>query len=151
MNLENQELLFSIFHDGGVEDIRDTVDGIECTIDIMYLAERIKPKFRGIIIKLIYPAELYIEYVDTSETIRHFKELNKLDIEILKAQVIEDTVKVFCSINGGKSFGYLNVKASEIYIYDPERNLISLEELKTICNQYWDDFKAAARRRPSLS
>ncbi|MFC3846185.1 hypothetical protein ACYEXS_32645 [Paenibacillus sp. MAH-36] len=144
MNLENQELLFSIFHDGGVEDIRNTVDGIECTIDIMYLAELIKPQFRGIIIKLIYPAELYLEDVDTSETIRDFKELNKLHIEILKAQVIEDKVKAFCSINEGQSFGYLNVKASEIYIYDPERNLISLEDLKTICNQYWDDFSNRA-------
>lgn len=145
LNLENQELLFSIFHDGGVEEIRENVDGIECTIDIMYLAERILPQFRGIIIKLIYPAELYLEYVDTSETIRDFKELNKLDIEILKADINEDKVKVFCSINGGQSFGYLNVKASEVYIYDPERNLISLEDLKTICNQYWDDFRKRAR------
>ncbi|CAG7659232.1 hypothetical protein ACFQI7_37735 [Paenibacillus allorhizosphaerae] len=145
MNLENQELLFSIFHDGGLEDIRDTVDGIECTIDIMYLAELINPRCRGIIVKLIYPAELYLEDVDTSETIRDFKELNKLDIEILKAQVNEDKVKVFCSINGGQSFGYLNVKASEIYIYDPERNLVSLETLKTICNHYWDGFSKNAR------
>ncbi|NOU96218.1 hypothetical protein GC093_23760 [Paenibacillus sp. LMG 31456] len=145
MNLENLELLFSIFHDGGVEDIRGTVDGIECTIDIMYLAELIKPQFRGIIVKLIYPAEMFLEDVDTSEIIRDFKELNKLDIEILKTHISEENVKVFCSINGGQSFGYLNVKASEIYIYDPERNPISLEGLKEICNHYWDDFSKRSR------
>ncbi|NOV01176.1 hypothetical protein [Paenibacillus planticolens] len=140
MNLENQELLFSIFHDGGVGDIKSTADGIECTIDIIFLAERIKPHFRGIIIKLIYPAELYLEDVDTSEIIREFDELNEFDIEILKTHISEDKVKIFCSINGGQCFGYLYVKASEIYVYDSEWNLISLEGLKTICNHYWDDF-----------
>ncbi len=48
LNLENQEMLFSIFHDGSIEEIRDSVDGIEFTVDIMNLAERIKPQFRGI-------------------------------------------------------------------------------------------------------
>ncbi|RED53193.1 hypothetical protein DFP98_1509 [Cohnella phaseoli] len=49
LNLENQEMLFSIFHDGSIEEIRDSVNGIEFTVDIMNLAERIKPQFRGII------------------------------------------------------------------------------------------------------
>ncbi len=141
MNLENQEMLFSIFHDGSIEEIRDSVDGIEFTVDIMYLAERIKPQFRGIIVKLIYPAELFLEDVDTNEMLQDLKELNKLDIEILKTNISEDKVKVFCSVNGGQSFGYLNVKASEINIYDPERNPISLEDLKKICKNYWDDFR----------
>ncbi|MDD9269358.1 hypothetical protein ACFPES_20110 [Paenibacillus sp. GCM10023248] len=141
MNLENQEMLFSIFHDGGIEEIRDTFDGIEFTVDIMYLAERIKPQFRGFIVKLINPAELYLEDVDTNVIIKDFNELNKIDIEILKTDISEDKVKVFCSLSGGQSFGYLNVKASEINIYDPERNSISLEDLKTICKNYWDDFR----------
>ncbi|RNB92505.1 hypothetical protein EDM56_02075 [Brevibacillus fluminis] len=141
MNLENQEMLFSIFHDGGIEDIKESVDGIEFTVDIMYLAERIKPQFRSIIIKLIYPAELYLEDVDTKEIIQDFKELNKLDIEILKTDISEDKVKIFCSVDGGQSFGYLNVKASEINIYDPERNPSSLEDLKIICKNYWDNFR----------
>lgn len=141
LNLEDQELLFSIFHDGGFEDIRDTGDGIEFTVDIMYLAERIKPQFTGIVVKLIHPAEVYLEDVDTNKIIRDFKELNQLDTEILKADVSEDKVKVFCSVNRGQSFGYLSVKAREVYIYDPERNPISLEKLTTICKSYWDDLR----------
>jgi hypothetical protein len=93
LNLENQELLFSILHDGSVVDIRATVDGIECTVDIMYLAERIKPHFKCIIIKLYHPAELYLEDIDTNEIIRDYEKLIKIDTEILEANINEDRFK----------------------------------------------------------
>ncbi|TXK84979.1 hypothetical protein [Paenibacillus sp. N3.4] len=145
MNLNNQELLFSILHDGSVVGIRNTADGIEFTVEIKYLAERIKPHFKGIIVKLNYPSELYLEDIDTKEIIRDFEELSKLDTEILKADINADKVRVFCSISNGQSFGYLNVKASEIYIYDPEHNPVCLEDLKIICKSYWDDFSKRGR------
>jgi hypothetical protein len=140
MILEDQALLFSLFHDGTIEDITKTQKGIKFSVDIMYLAERIKPGYKKVMIELIHLKDFYFDTSDSNDIINDLKELNHLDLEILKTDEYKDCIKIFCSANQGKLFGFLNIKTDYISILDPEGNKIELRELERLCGDYWDEF-----------
>ncbi|MDF2571041.1 MAG: hypothetical protein K0R55_2645 [Sporomusa sp.] len=140
MILEDQELLFSLFHDGTIEEITTTQNGLKFSVDIMYLAEKIKPGFKNIVIELINLEDFYFEVSDSNDIMIDYQELNRLDLEILKTDKFHDRINIFCSANQGNVLGYLNIKTSHIEIYDPEGNSIELNNLERLCREYWDEF-----------
>lgn len=140
LKLEEQELLFSIFHDGSIYEIIVASDQLVFQVDIMYLAERISPNFRCFYIHIKRPLEFYFEESDSLKKIFDLEEINKLELEILKTEINKGVIKVFCSANNGNIFGFLHIKAVEIEIYDQLHKSIELERLRTIAQEYWDDF-----------
>lgn len=140
MKLEEQELLFSIFHDGSIYGLMDASDQLVFQVDIMYLAERINPNFRCFYIHIIRPLEFYFEESDSLKKIFDIEEINKLELEILKTEINIGVIKVFCSANNGNIFGFLNIKAAEIEIYDQIHMSIELERLRSLAQEYWDEF-----------
>lgn len=140
MNLEEQELLFSIFHDGSIYELRDAPDQLTFQVDIMYLAERINPSFRCFYIYVKKPLNFYFEESISLKKIIDLEVINKLELEILKTDINEGVIKVFCSAENGNNFGFLYIKADEIEIYDQAHKSIELDRLRIIAQEYWDDF-----------
>jgi hypothetical protein len=140
MILEDQVLLFSLLHDGSIENITATQNGVKFSVDIMYLAEKIEPGFKNILIELIELEEFYFEEADKHFTTFDLQELNHLDLEILKTEQHQNRIKIFCSAGHGTLFGFVNIKTSSIEISDPHCNKINLSKLQSVCKEYWDNF-----------
>lgn len=141
MNLEDQELLFSIFHDGSICELKDASDRLVFQVDIMYIAERINPDFHCFYIHVKKPLEFYFEEYDSLNKIFDLGEINKLELEILKTDINEGAIKVFCSAENGNIFGFLHIKADELEIYDQTNKNIELESFRLIAQKYWDDLE----------
>lgn len=140
MILEDQALLFSLLHDGTIEDITTIKNGVRFSIDIMYLAEKINPIFKHIVIQLIYLEDFYFDASDSNVITNDYQKLNSLNLEILKTDACGGRIKVFCSANQGQTLGFLNIKVKQIELYDPEGFRIELSKLESLCKEYWNDF-----------
>jgi hypothetical protein len=139
MNLEDQELLFSIFHDGSIFDLSSNDKELFFSIDIMYLAERLNPTFRYFTVQILNPSEFYFE-VSESKRVVNNEEINNLGLEILKTEMTRGKIRVFCSANNGDTFGFLNIKTRDIQIFDQERKRLELKQLEVMAREYWDEF-----------
>ncbi len=139
MNLENQQLLFSLFHDGSILNIKKDSHNYTCRVDILYLAERIHPNFSYLNVRLVGVKEFILEKLEYSEVITDIDQMNKFDIEVLQAEIEGNGIKILCSCNHGE-FSYLTVKADDIQVYDPDWNAIELAQLEQTARGYWEDF-----------
>ncbi|WP_169090843.1 hypothetical protein [Paenibacillus sp. PL91] len=139
MILEDQALLFSLLHDGTIEDITTIKNGVRFSVDIKYLAEKINPMFNHIVIQLIYLEDFYFKASDSNVITYDYQKHNSLNLEILKTDACGDRIKVFCSANQGNTLGFLNIKVKQIELYDSEGIRIELSKLESLCKEYWDD------------
>ncbi|RUT35759.1 hypothetical protein EJP77_01710 [Paenibacillus zeisoli] len=140
MKLEDQEVLFSIFHDGSICEITDLADRLVFSVDIMYLAERINPDFRCFHIHLMKPYVFFFEDYESGKKTYDFKEINKLELEILKTDIKDGKIEVFCSSDIDDIFGFLNINVVELLIFDQLHKSVGLERLRTIAQEYWGNF-----------
>ncbi len=139
MNLENQQLLFSLFHDGSILNIKKDNHNYTFKVDILYLAERIYPDFCYLNVRLVGVQEFVLEIVEFSKVITDIDQMNQFDIEVLQAEIEDDGIKILCSCDRG-DFSYLTIKADDIQVYDPDWNAIELAQLEQIARGYWEDF-----------
>ena len=139
MNLENQQLLFSLFHDGSILNIKKDSHNYTFRVDILYLAERIHPDFSYLNVRLVDVKEFILQKIEYNEVVTDIDQMNQFDIEVLQAEIEDDGIKIFCSYNRG-DFSYLTIKADDIQVYDPEWNAIELAQLEQVTRGYWEDF-----------
>lgn len=140
MKLADQQLVFSLFHDGSIVEIMEQEMNYSFKVDILFLAERVNSKFHAFRIRLGQPEEFIFEDSDTNTIIVDLDEINKLELEILKTEIQDDKIMVFCSAEQGNRLGFLTIKTNEIRIYDQEYNPLKLEELEQIARTYWEEF-----------
>ncbi|ANE45864.1 hypothetical protein SY83_05590 [Paenibacillus swuensis] len=140
MKLEDQELLFSLFHDGSIRAIERHGNKITFSVDILYLAERINSSYEYFEIVLNDTLEFYFEDSESNEITTQPQGINKLELEILKTELIEEKIKIFCSANNGCLFGFLIINAKDIRVLDPKQNNINLKVLEVIAKNYWEEF-----------
>lgn len=140
MNLENQQLLFRLFHDGTIFDISKSGSDYSFPIDILYLAERIDPNFSFFNLKLTQTQEFFFEYDALNEVVEDHNEINRLELEILKTNSTGSKIKVFCTDGPNDIFGFLHIQAKDIQIYDQRNHRLELVEVEQAARGYWKEF-----------
>ncbi len=144
MKLNDQKLLFQLFHDGTINSIIKQKNDYTFTVDILYLAERINSQFRYFYIRLVGTTELYFEDHSLKQVITESNELQQLEFEILKVESEVDQLRVFCSVDED-TIGFLTIKTEDMIVYDQEWEILELVEVERIARGYWDDFEKRVR------
>jgi len=146
--------LFSIFHDGGIVDCRGDLNKLFLSVQCNYLAELINPRYENFYIELIDITKLDFEpwmnpfELDKIEFNDH-EEFLKVGLEILSAEIKDNCVLVACNqhdINLDYCGGHLMVSANIVTVYDHDINLLTIDELDSLCNLYWDKVSKANMR-----
>lgn len=142
--LEDIRDTFAIFHDGTVAAWAGDRNLLTLTIECEYLAERIDKSFDKFYVELFKPHRLeflpwsYPEEVVESKT--DIKDIFKEEFEILYAKIIDNAVYIDCNSHGNNSYGgCMIVSCEDIKIYDQNKNLLTIDMLDKISNEYWDD------------
>ncbi|AHM59127.1 hypothetical protein D770_08910 [Flammeovirgaceae bacterium 311] len=141
--------VFSLFHDGSIVGWTGDNDILTLKIDCLYLAERLNADYEyfNLILYKIYRLE-FDPWTDPSENNKHFKnslgEIFEAELEILYADVKDSSVEIsFNQADPKYNYcgGNLYLACEAIKIFDQEMNEIKIDELKSICNNYWEDWK----------
>lgn len=140
--------VFSIFHDGGIVDCEGDLDKMTLTIQCNYLAELINPDFENFYVDLIGITKLHFDPwmnpidLDKIEFNSH-EEFLKVGLEILSSDIKDDYVLITCNqYDADLDYcgGNLMISATDFGLYDHDKNVMTIEELDSICILYWDKF-----------
>lgn len=152
----NQELadIFTIFHDGVIEDFQIDENNLYLTIGCVYLAELVNPSFESFILKLINIDKLelnsYSYITDHSNTedypiiISDIETIFEVEIDIFNAKSDNEFVKVNIWIVNDKSrfvANQLNIKCENYSLYNEENKPFSINRLYKISENYWTKFE----------
>jgi hypothetical protein len=129
--LEDIRDTFAIFHDGTVTAWAGDRDLLTLTIECEYV-ELLKPH------RLEFVPGSYPEEVVESKT--DIKDIFKEEFEILYAKIKDSAVYIDCISHGNNSYGgCMIVSCEDIRIYDQNKNLLTIDMLDKISNEYWGD------------
>ncbi|MCQ4088440.1 hypothetical protein [Saccharibacillus sp. JS10] len=141
MNLEDQKVLFNIFHDGTLfEIIKDGKDYL-IKIEIQYLAERVKLGFDLFYIQLTQTHAIFFKDSESDRVIDDVSQINEMELEFLHTEVKEERISIFCGNEENNNYGFLIIEAKDIQIFDQEHKDLELNELKQMAQDYWNEFK----------
>ena len=155
-NPESIRDVFSIFHDGTIEKAVLSDRTMRMTIDIRYLAERIKVKYQYFFVEL--EAFRNVEFHAWSGILGNEKEvLSNLtaifstELEILEANLKQERFEVICNIHSRSKSNYcggeLLFQADSARVFDEANKEYSISELEELCRAYWNDWKAKNTKR----
>ncbi|QDH22655.1 hypothetical protein [Saccharibacillus brassicae] len=136
MNLNHQQLLFSLFHDGTLFNISKSGSDYLFSIDIPYLAERLNPDYSFFTLKLSQTQEFFFQQDTSNQVVEDLDELNRMQLEILKTDSTGSKIKVFCTDGPNEHFGFLHIKTEDIQIYDPKNRRLELVEVEQEARNY---------------
>ena len=140
--------IFSILHDGGITSWIGDKNLLTLTIECKYLAERIDKKFDVFFVELLNVYRLELEPwtipINLPTVIKtQFDDIFKAELEILSAEIKEDTVLVTCNQHS-KKFDYcggnMTISCQSIKVFDQNKNELTIEEFEKICDEYWDEW-----------
>jgi hypothetical protein len=143
---ENIRDIFSIFHDGVINyhQLKDRELCLE--IEIVYLAERIDPKFKKFKVVLsgvdnvrfrTWPSDLKSE----PQIILDVHSIFKPKLTILEGNIKENLIQVVCnqsSSNFEYCGGELFFSVDNAIVTDEADKSYSTEDLGVVCKGYWD-------------
>lgn len=153
MRIEEREDIrdiFSIFHDGGIATADVQGDNLVLEIDIQYLAERVKPEYKGFKVILYgfrdaefstWPSDLKSE----PEKIADVHSIFKPELEVLEASIKANKIEVVCNQHSSEydyCGGELSFIVDSAEVQDESGKSYSIEELDIICKGYWDEWAA---------
>lgn len=146
--LQDTEDLFSIFHDGVIAEWAGNYQLLTLTIECRYLAERIDPSFRQFTIELSEISTLSFEtwpnpFELPVETFVEPWTIFAAPLEILSATIKNDLVEIVCNqhdIRFDYCGGLLRIGCNGIRVFDQHKRELTIPQLDTICNAYWNDF-----------
>lgn len=141
--------VFNIFHDGSLEHVQFDAGRLNARVDIPYLADRVKPGFTFFSMEIsgfrdaqfnAWPEESGAKDI----AIADLRAIFSPDLEILSASVENGGVKVICNISSPKCAycgGELFFRADSIRVLDEANKAYSVDELGSLCKEYWDNWK----------
>jgi len=129
---------------------------MKLTIDIPYLAERVKSGYKYFCVELGGFRD--VEFHGWSRILGKEKEAVKdlaaifsIELEILEANLKEERFEVVCNIHSRSSSDYcggeLFFRANSARVFDEVGKEYSISELTEICRGYWTDWKAKNANR----
>lgn len=148
---QDMEDVFSIFHDGVVEEYEIERENLTLKVYCQYLAELINPSYDFFLVQLnqLKSISLMPWKKDSQEEIfwTNTELIFQKGLEILSAKITsEDKIQVFCDYgdrlddNAIYAGGTLEFDCNSIRIFDEEKKEISLNFLKEIATKYWGKF-----------
>ncbi|AFM03380.1 hypothetical protein Fleli_0926 [Bernardetia litoralis DSM 6794] len=143
--------IFSVLHDGMIEDHKIEDDNLILKIYCQYLAKNINSSYEYFWIELqnINSISLMPWLKDTKEEVfwKDIELIFQKGLEILNTKITsEDTIQVICDcydrFNEDAIYvgGILEFDCNSIRIFDEAKNEINLGFLKEIATKYWDKF-----------
>ncbi|BDD01373.1 hypothetical protein PEPS_36530 (plasmid) [Persicobacter psychrovividus] len=146
--INNIRDVFSIFHDGGIVDCQGDLNKLILTIQCNYLAELINPDFENFYVDLICVNKLdfdpWMNPIDLKKIeFKSHEEYLKVDLEILSSEIEDDYVLITCNQHDTDldyCGGNLIISANDFRLFDHNKNVMTIEELESICRLYWDKF-----------
>jgi len=140
--------VFSIFHDGIIEECVPAGDDIRMRIEIRYLAMWIRSDYTHFILNLsnvtdvafrTWPSDLKSEPQDLYDPSVIFSP----KLEILESSANDQLVTVVCK-QASPDFEYgggeLVFRASAASVADQGGDEVSLDRLDRICKEYWEEW-----------
>lgn len=147
---EQIQPIFNIFHDGSIAAGELAGGTLRLTIDIQYLAERIRPDYTSFKVTLHGVAGLsFTPWTDgKSEPIDDPARILALDLEILSCNRDGERLTILCSQHSSIGLGgELALAASSASVADEGGREWSLDELAALATAYWEALQTAAQRR----
>ena len=139
MTLDQQERIFQIFHDGSLIHIEKIGNDIHINIEILYLAEMIKPSHSLFKVKLINCDFFKLEDDKYKKTYTDPAAISELEPDILYSYIENmDHIRISCNMDVNDSFGNLYFKAESIEVFDEEDNPVTYDELCELSRKYWE-------------
>lgn len=140
--------IFSILHDGAISAWTGDKNLLTLTVECQYLAERIDKSFDKFYVELLSVDKLELDPwanpVDLPVIIKtDLSDIFKAELEILSAEIKDDTVIVTCNQND-TDFDYcggnLTIGCQTIKVFDQNKNELTIEQFGEICKNYWDEW-----------
>ncbi len=146
--LENILSMFSVFHDGDISHCIKENLILQFEVEIQYLTERINPSYRVFRIILYGVTNLsFTTWPDDAEakpdTFTEISEIFTPELEILSAEVENNSIKVACNQplpKLGYCGGFLKLNVNSAVVKDEAGKEYSIEELCSLSNGYWDEW-----------
>ena len=151
--LENISALFSVFHDGRICAYTFENNELNLEIGILYLAQRVDPTFTKFNLKIegltglkfvSWPSPQKLD----SDIISDATVIFSNTVEILGGKVIDDQIKVECCLHPSQPDywgGDIFFRASVATVKDENNKAYSIEELKRLSKDYWEDWARASK------
>lgn len=143
--IQDIEDVFSIFHDGYIEDYQIDSDTVDLKIGIQYLAELIDKRYEYLNLRLLGVESIkYDAWADEPFIVTDWNEIFDLGIEILSTEADDDgqiIVHSNCDNAPNDSFqgGKLIIKCSDYELSDEESNSLTINQLKELSSYYWNE------------
>jgi hypothetical protein len=144
---ENIRKIFSIFHDGSIVGMSENNSGIELTVEIIYLANRVKSSYESFSMFLHDAKQVSFDTWPSNNEVESFEiidiyEIFKPELEILSAELEGNICKVACN-QSSKEFefcgGTLKFMCNKASVKDSGGKEYGIEELGEICSEYWEE------------
>lgn len=140
--------MFSIFHDGTIEAWTLSDGVLSLVVDIPYLANRVHSSYEQFTIQLVNVDSLTFKTWPTAEVKPEFladaARIFLFPLWILEGQVDNSQIVVYCSLpkieDPGYSGGELRFYADGANVTTQGGELISLDQLKTHAENYWEEW-----------
>lgn len=132
--------LISVFHDGYIDSIKAKSQSIHISISCSYLAQIRQPGTEYFHLEL-HQAQSFRFTSWDGEEVEHLNEIAKLELEILNAEVVANSVEVSCAADekvvscGG---GTLIIQALSAEVRAQNGELLTRETLFQLANDYWN-------------
>ena len=142
--IQEIENIFSIFHDGYVDDFNIQGSQVDLKIGIQYLAELIDDKYEFLNLSLIGVQSIsYDAWSDPTFLMTDWDEVLKLGVEILNTETDRFgriIIHSYCDSAPNDSFegGKLIIKCSDYKLFDEANNNLTFDELKELSSEYWN-------------
>lgn len=137
---------FCTFHDGDIIFDKEEESNQIWKIDCQYLAEMINPKYNHFWIKIYNYSFIqfhpWMNPIDLPEEVwTNMEGIFQTELEISSAEKKDNKVVILCNQhNSDFNFcgGELLLECKGIEVFDQEWNKIEFEQLRKICNSYWN-------------
>ncbi len=140
---------FNIFHDGCISNYEYFENNLELEIEVMYLAEMVNPDYRKFWLTLQNISRLALETWPKDrnadpEFISSPTKIFEPELEILSCEVVGSSLRIDCnqaSPNWNYCGGTLSLQTDGIIVRDEGGKEYSIEDLDTICREYWSEWR----------
>jgi len=144
-NNQELEIIFAIFHDGGIEKYLINESDISLEIGIEYLAELIDPNFNKFNLN-IFGVEIFEfePWIEKPEKITDWKSILELNLGFLSTEInTSDEITLHCTCynapNDEYEGGKLKLKCPDYKLTDELGNRITVDRLIKVSKHYWNE------------
>ena len=152
--IENLRAMFGVFHDGDLRFHGEQDGALDFEIGILYLAERVNPAYKSFSLRLSKPRRFVFkpwwpEGHALHGTSIEGDSLFSHELEILYARLEGNGMSISCNANTDADFrgGDLYLEAESAVVLDEGSKEYSLDELISLCQGYWRDWKSKHSQR----